>query len=37
MSNHDFETELRAALHEIGATDIGRQQTSARVRSMVRQ
>ena len=37
MSNHDFETKLRAALHENGATDIGRQQTSARVRSMVRQ
>lgn len=26
MSNHDFETELRAALHEIGATDIGRRK-----------
>lgn len=37
MSNHDFETELRAALHENSATDVGRQQTSARVRSMVRQ
>lgn len=37
MSNHDFETELRAALHENGSTDVGRQQTSARVRSMVRQ